>query len=267
MHAASVGKDRFDDTSPGASDWLFAMPGDPMTTMWNRCFMTCLAVRLLCPLAADGALCQVTSLASSSPCGAPMDCRGWHALGCGRASMNSRHDRWVELWTRAAREAGAHARSEQLATEIGLAEQPPKVRSDIRIEALESPWPLHLDVLVKNTAHCHEGEWRVLGRGCLVHTAEDDTLTEWNLPAQAEGRLRPITAETQGRWGPAAVATLRSLAVRSNLDRPWSFGPFLRRWRQRLSVALQLGVARGIFQGCGGGWPHRPERSPCSGAR
>ena len=137
----------------------------------------------------------------------------------------------VELWTLAAREAGTTADDEQIAAEIvaGKVAAAKKARSDVRIDTLDAPWPTHLDVRIENTAQRHAGIWQVRKRGKRVAKAEETKTDEWALPEDTRGRLVPVTAETQGRWGPRAIALLRSLAARAELQRPGSFTSFMRR--------------------------------------
>ena len=231
--------------------------------MHNRFFTLALAQRLLCHVAERGSLCEVVA-SSSTPCRAQLDPCGWHAHACDRTTIQARHKRWVELWTQAAREAGTSADDEQLASEIlagkeaVAGKEAAKVRSDVRIDSLDAPWPTHIDVRIENTAQRAGMHWKVQKRGKRVANAEQTKTKEWALPSDTRARLVPVTAESQGRWGPKAIALLRSLASRADLEKPGSFAPFMRRWRRRLAVALQLSNCRAVMHACGGGWCTRP---------
>ena len=250
--AASVGEGDSREVSPGASDWLFAAPSHPLTVMYNRYWAIALALRLQCHIAPKAATCMVTFSVSSSPCGAALDAKGWHGFGCARGCIQGRHDRWVALWTQAAVEAGCTAKAEQIASELVLPANASKARSDVRIDSIDAPWPVFLDIKIVATQQRVQGLERVSARGILVEAAQREKMREWQLPPQEAGRLRPIVAETQGRRGPEAVSTHRALAVRADAAVPGSFGPYLHRWRQRLAVALQLANARVIFASLGG---------------
>jgi hypothetical protein len=259
VEAASVGKGADAETAPGASEWLYALPTCPQTTLYNRQWLTAVGLRMMLVVAPVGSTCEVSPSSSSTPCGARLDERGWHAFDCARAAVQGRHDEWTRMWAEAAREAGCRAATEQIAAELALPRHATRARADVRVEGL-GPWPVFWDILVTATPHQKEGCWHVSGCGVRVAAAERRKLTEWALPKQAGSSLAPIVAETQGRWGPRAVQALRELAAAAaqhskelpaaEADRGVS-AAFLRRWRCRLSVALQRANARAVLHARG----------------
>ena len=134
---ASTEKSEEAAPSPGASDWLYAVPTAPALTMFNRSWRTALALRLMVSFVPSGTRCMGVSCSSPTPCNAVLDVHGWHAFGCARGHVTCRHNALRDLWRDAARHAGCRASVEQVATELGTS-----ARADVRVESDAAPWPL-----------------------------------------------------------------------------------------------------------------------------
>ena len=214
VEAAATGADGQGRRSPGASDWLYAVPSHPQLTLHDRFWRAAVALRLRLRLGGHARRCQVSHASTSVTCGAELDPELWHCLGCARQAVQGRHDSLAELWRLAAVEAGCHAAREQLAPELAGPDAVTAQRADVRVEWADGSAPAFYDVVVRTTPHRRGPAYVVDPCGVLVVQAEHDKLRTWGLDAlvQPGCRFVPLAVETAGRWGPAAVAELLALA-------------------------------------------------------
>ena len=80
------------DDSPGASDWVTAIPTSPETTMSNIDFALCFKARLRLSQVALGYPCTYIQNSNGQECGKPLDAGVWHARVCARVPINERHN-------------------------------------------------------------------------------------------------------------------------------------------------------------------------------
>ena len=125
----------------------------------------------------------------------------------------------------------------------------PEVESDVRAQGGPSEPVRYADVVVTHPIQLRHGRWTASGPGVAAAREERGKLADY--AARPSGRpvlIVPLAFESYGRWGKAAALELRRLARRraEQLDATSSVDPSavyrgcLKRWRQEISVALQL---------------------------
>ena len=160
--------------------------------------------------------------------------------------VNARHNALRDHWCRLYRHAGYHAETEQCVPELGPG---PDVESDIRAQGGPAEPVRYADVVVTHPAQMRQGRLYVSRAGVGVAREERAKVSDYQ--PRAGGRavlIVPLAFETYGRWGDSVANELRRLARRraEQLDARRSVDPTsvyrgcLRRWRQEISVLLQL---------------------------
>ena len=258
LDGASTRPDAAGVTSPGASDWLAAPLTSVRTCFSDAEWATLLRARLQLPLAAQGTGCGVVFASTSSTCSHPLEPAAWHAMGCAPAQRNHRHDAVRDELAAIGRSAGLQAEQEAQAVELPAPaprRRPVTRRADVRVASAAHGPLTFVDVVITATPHETAGSWTVLPRGERVRAAEQDKVVQWDAAGWSTGsfapRLVPFALESQGRWGPAAVAELRRWAKASvayhgagGLSDAAARSAVLRRWRVRISCAAARGLAR-----------------------
>ena len=208
----------------------------------------------------------------------PLDPMACHSRGCAKKQRMARHNSVAFVLRDMAREAGHRAHTEQLAVELPPGDlQGPRVTrvADVRVSGCRGEPPVFLDVVISSTRQCTHATWSSREVGVVVRINEQAKIRQWGearAPTPAErGRFIPASFETQGRSGDRVCAYMKSLAqdYTKNQDLTYAASAglvqaaFLRRWRTRLSCALQRGNARVILaclgssdfegEGCRGG--------------
>ena len=191
-----------------------------------------------------------------------MDALGWHPATCAPHQRGFRHNGLRDELAAIAREARHSASIEQLAVELPeppIRAAPVHRRADVRIATSRNGDPMtFLDVTVTATAHWDgaagdAGAWQVWPCGARCREAEQDKRRRWaeeDEPLPGAPRLVPVAFEAQGRLGPAGQALLGAWARQhlaplqlEPLAKGQAMAAFLKRWRCRLSCALQRGNA------------------------
>ena len=179
-------------------------------------------------------------------------------MGCAPAQRGHRHDAVRDELASIARAAGYEVEREAQAVELPAPApraRPTTRRCDVRVASASHGPITFVDVVVTATPHVHRGTWEVLPRGARARSAELDKRGQWGAAEWAESavapRLVPFALESQGRWGPAAVAELRRWAKEAVSRRGGDAvadaaarNALLQRWRCRVSCAAARGLAR-----------------------
>ena len=188
--------------------------------------------------------------------------------------LNTRHNDLAKLLCEFAREAGMRANCEQIAVELptpgvtedtGETAENKKVTrtADVRIEAEEGHPVTWIDVAIHCSMQSCRADPKPNKAGRAVRQGEQAKYRQWGLspkdPTRKEGRLIPAIFESQGRMGRKLVEELQRWAQKF-AKRHCGEGEFeesvvqtavFKRWRQKLSVALQKGNAA-VFRACMG---------------
>ena len=152
-------------------------------------------------------------------------------------------DKWLGFY----RQAGFHALKEQSVPELGPGSD---VIADVRAEEGPSAPIRYADVVVTHPIQCHRGQWSGTGPGIAAARMERKKYADYQpRPGGRAVLLVPLAFETYGRWGRKAAQEFRRLARRrseledaqQSVDPDAVFRGCIRKWRQEVSVTLQLG--------------------------
>jgi len=243
--------------SPGASDWLLATPRNLATTMPDDAFLSQLRARLRCDLAPLGATCAYFIQTSNRTCGFDVDKEADHAHGCSHSKVHARHNGLRDLWAGFYTQCGFEVDTEQIVPELGPGDD---VLADIRVASGPACPVKYLDVVVAHPVCMRQGRRTASGTGVAAEREARAKHVHYRpRPGGRTVKLVPLAFETYGRWCKESVAELRRLArSRAEIDNgrlavdPLSvYRGALRRWRQEVSVALQLGNYR-VVSACVG---------------
>ena len=223
---------------PTAGCWLDAIPSSHDYTLSNAEFCMASLLRLGASLPALRAI--DTCIAQ---CGEPIDKFGYHLLTCkwGGGAIH-RHDRGLDSVHQMLSSVGLRCRKDLIEQFEG------KQRPDIAVYDFDNGKKLLLDITIS-----HPWAQNYIGRSCTTArfaAAERDRIKN-NKCLQMSNDLgylfRPFSLKVFVRLGVSARVTLKQV---SRLAAPLAgFSPeeFLNEWRRRLSVCLQKGNARILF--------------------
>ena len=165
---------------------------------------------------------------------------------CCDLKVNDRHNALRDKWCQYYRQAGYHAATEQSVPELGPG---PDVEADIRAEGGPAEPVRYADVVVTHPIQKRLGRLVGNGPGIAVAREEREKLRDY-LPRPGGRRVALVLLafESYGRWGKSAALELRRLARRRSemadavrsVDSSAVYRGCLRRWRQEISVCLQL---------------------------
>ena len=255
--------------APGAGDWLLAVPKSRATSIPDDAFVCLIKARLRCDLVPANAHCAYIIQTKKRQCASVLTGPADHAHDCCHQKVHFRHDSMKDKWCSLYRQAGFAALTEQSVPELGPG---PAVIADIRAEEGPAAPVRYADVVITHPICCHRGSWCGTGPGTAVAREERGKLKDY-LPRPGGRRvlLVPLAFESYGRWGVSAARELRRLARRraerqdaqQSVDPQAVYRGCLRRWRQEISITLQLGnfavysaCARGLFCGSDSHLPH-----------
>ena len=125
-----------------------------------------------------------------------------------------------------------------------------EVIADVRAEEGPAAPVRYADVVVTHPIHCLAGRQVCNGPGIAAAREERNKFEHYRPRPGGRAVLTvPLSFETYGRWGKHAALELRRLArkrseradAQRSVDPKAVYRSCLRRWRQEVSVALQLG--------------------------
>ena len=234
------------EQAPGAGDWLLACPRTKSTSIPDAAYRCILRARLRCDLVPSGARCAYRIQRTQRICTKEVLGPADHAHACCDLKVNARHNALRDKWCQLYRQAGYHAATEQSVPELGPGQA---VEADIRAEGGPAEPVRYADVVVTHPIQIRNGRLAGSGPGVAAAREERGKLNDYRpRPGGRPVLLVPLAFESFGRWGKSAALELRRLARRRSemLDAARSVDPTsvyrgcLRRWRQEISVALQL---------------------------
>ena len=190
--------------------------------------------------------CINVSVKSGEVCGEELDAEGVHALTCPRGpALKARHDEQCDLYADFTEETGARARREVYVPELSGDQE---AWLDVLAYGTPDVQDLLLDITVRHPGAARYQPNASTVAGYTAAKAEAEKLAAY--PPAGGRSVTPIAAETWGRWGAIAEATLMVLAAaaaRHDRRRAREPGGRLARWRAQLDGALQRSVAASLF--------------------
>eukprot|EP00971_Amphidinium_carterae_P001213 23986-Amphidinium_carterae.1 len=210
--------------------------------------------RMCLPVHPHALCCSYTTVASTRPCGTPLDVHGQHSSACAKGPVRYRHDSLKHTWAKLIRLAGWHVTVEQLVT-LPAAGATTTKRADL-IAISPGGNSCALDVMVT------QGSMTSMSHTDLA-TAEADKCRQYKIATSGDAlpggeKFYPLVHHGNGMLGAAAFdfanLILKDLATKSAVAEGTVWQTAVGRGRETIFQSLtyvQMRTQYRAFRACG----------------